>query len=114
MEDEISLSTEVLSGEAPALYLEITDISMSPIFVPGDVLIASMEVQKVPTLINRYVVAELPENERFCRECIGIEPHSREGYRLVLLKPLNNNFPALEVHEKAVIGVVVAYVRRLG
>ena len=92
--------------------LEVTGLSMSPEFAPGDKLVVDSAKEPYP---GCYVIAHNGSHEATFKKyrAIGYDEHGRETFELV---PLNPDFPIMNSiqHEIRIIGVVVEHLRSFG
>lgn len=89
--------------------LEVTGLSMSPEFAPGDKLVIDSAKDPYP---GCYVIAQNGSHEATFKKyrAIGYDKHGRETFELV---PLNPDFPIMNStqQEIRIIGVVVEHLR---
>ena len=89
--------------------LEVTGLSMSPEFAPGDKLVIDSAKDPYP---GCYVIAQNGSHEATFKKyrAIGYDKHGRETFELV---PLNPDFPVMNStqQEIRIIGVVVEHLR---
>jgi SOS-response transcriptional repressor LexA len=89
--------------------LEVSGLSMSPEFLPGDKLVVDSAKDPYP---GCYVIAQNGSHEATFKKyrAIGYDEHGRETFELV---PLNPDFPVMNStqHEIRIIGVVVEHLR---
>lgn len=89
--------------------LEVSGLSMSPEFIPGDKLVVDSAKEPYP---GCYVIAQNGSHEATFKKyrAIGYDEHGRETFELV---PLNTDFPIMNSmqHEIRIIGVVVEHLR---
>jgi len=89
--------------------LEVSGLSMSPEFIPGDKLVVDSAKEPYP---GCYVIAQNGSHEATFKKyrAIGYDEHGRETFELV---PLNTDFPIMnsKQHEIRIIGVVVEHLR---
>lgn len=92
--------------------LEVSGLSMSPEFMPGDKLLIDSAKEPYP---GCYVIAQNGSHEATFKKyrAIGYDDHGRETFELV---PLNSDFPTMNSiqHEIRIIGVVVEHLRSFG
>lgn len=92
--------------------LEVSGLSMSPEFLPGDKLVVDSAKEPYP---GCYVIAQNGSHEATFKKyrAIGYDEHGRETFELV---PLNPDFPVMNSiqHEIRIIGVVVEHLRSFG
>lgn len=92
--------------------LEVSGLSMSPEFQPGDKLVIDSAKEPYP---GCYVIAQNGSHEATFKKyrAIGYDEHGRETFELV---PLNPDFPTMNStqHEIRIIGVVVEHLRSFG
>lgn len=92
--------------------LEVSGLSMSPEFMPGDKLVIDSAKEPYP---GCYVIAQNGSHEATFKKyrAIGYDDHGRETFELV---PLNSDFPTMNSiqHEIRIIGVVVEHLRSFG
>ncbi len=92
--------------------LEVSGLSMSPEFLPGDKLVVDSAKEPYP---GCYVIAQNGSHEATFKKyrAIGYDEHGRETFELV---PLNPDFPIMNSiqHEIRIIGVVVEHLRSFG
>lgn len=92
--------------------LEVSGLSMSPEFSPGDKLVVDSAKDPYP---GCYVIAQNGSHEATFKKyrAIGYDEHGRETFELV---PLNPDFPIMNSmqHEIRIIGVVVEHLRSFG
>ncbi|KEC83270.1 MULTISPECIES: LexA family protein [unclassified Acinetobacter] len=89
--------------------LEVSGLSMSPEFLPGDKLVVDSAKDPYP---GCYVIAQNGSHEATFKKyrAIGYDEHGRETFELI---PLNPDFPTMNSiqHEIRIIGVVVEHLR---
>lgn len=92
--------------------LEVSGLSMSPEFAPGDRLVVDSAKEPYP---GCYVIAQNGSHEATFKKyrAIGYDEHGRETFELV---PLNPDFPIMNStqQEIRIIGVVVEHLRSFG
>ena len=92
--------------------LEVSGLSMSPEFAPGDKLVVDAAKEPYP---GCYVIAQNGSHEATFKKyrAIGYDEHGRETFELV---PLNPDFPIMNStqQEIRIIGVVVEHLRSFG
>ncbi|AYO54173.1 LexA family protein [Acinetobacter wuhouensis] len=92
--------------------LEVSGLSMSPEFAPGDKLVVDSAKEPYP---GCYVIAQNGSHEATFKKyrVTGYDEHGRETFELV---PLNPDFPIMNSiqHEIRIIGVVVEHLRSFG
>ncbi|OTG82379.1 LexA family protein [Acinetobacter sp. ANC 4648] len=92
--------------------LEVSGLSMSPDFAPGDKLVVDSAKEPYP---GCYVIAQNGSHEATFKKyrAIGYDEHGRETFELI---PLNPDFPIMNStqQEIRVIGVVVEHLRSFG
>ncbi len=92
--------------------LEVSGLSMTPDFSPGDQLVIDAAKEPYP---GCYVIAQNGSHEATFKKyrAVGYDEHGRETFELV---PLNPDFPTMDStkQEIRIIGVVVQHSRRFG
>lgn len=92
--------------------LEVSGLSMTPDFSPGDQLVIDAAKEPYP---GCYVIAQNGSHEATFKKyrAVGYDEHGRETFELV---PLNPDFPIMDStkQEIRIIGVVVQHSRRFG
>lgn len=92
--------------------LEVSGLSMTPDFNPGDKLVVDASKPPYP---GCYVIAQNGSHEATFKKyrAIGYDEHGRETFELI---PLNPDFPTMDStkQEIRIIGVVVEHVRQFG
>lgn len=92
--------------------LEVSGLSMTPDFNPGDKLVVDASKLAYP---GCYVIAQNGCHEATFKKyrAIGYDEHGRETFELI---PLNPDFPVMDStkQEIRIIGVVVEHVRQFG
>ncbi|MDV2468870.1 S24 family peptidase [Acinetobacter chinensis] len=92
--------------------LEVSGLSMSPEFLPGDKLVVDSAKEPYP---GCYVIAQNGSHEATFKKyrAIGYDEHGRETFELI---PLNPDFPVMNStqQEIRIIGVVVEHLRSFG
>lgn len=92
--------------------LEVSGLSMTPDFNPGDKLVVDASKLAYP---GCYVIAQNGCHEATFKKyrAIGYDEHGRETFELI---PLNPDFPIMDStkQEIRIIGVVVEHVRQFG
>jgi len=92
--------------------LEVSGLSMTPDFNPGDKLVVDASKPPYP---GCYVIAQNGCHEATFKKyrAIGYDEHGRETFELI---PLNPDFPVMDStkQEIRIIGVVVEHVRQFG
>lgn len=92
--------------------LEVSGLSMTPDFNPGDKLVVDAAKPPYP---GCFVIAQNGSHEATFKKyrAIGYDEHGRETFELV---PLNPDFPVMDStkQEIRIIGVVVEHVRHFG
>ena len=89
--------------------LEVSGLSMTPEFNPGDKLVVDASIPPYP---GCFVIAQNGSHEATFKKyrAIGYDEHGRETFELV---PLNSDFPTMNStqQEIRIIGVVVEHLR---
>jgi SOS-response transcriptional repressor LexA len=92
--------------------LEVSGLSMSPEFLPGDKLVVDSAKEPYP---GCFVIAQNGSHEATFKKyrAIGYDEHGRETFELI---PLNPDFPVMNStkQEIRIIGVVVEHLRSFG